>query len=230
MTALGAERLAALQIESSTALVRAVPSLSFQPNGTSSFRIRGVGTALLSQGVEPAVALVVDGVVARRGAQGLIDLADIERIEVLRGPQGTLFGKNATAGVINIVTEAPTRQFGGKFDLTVAEGDELRAKASVSGPLGDGVTARLGGFSTRVGGLLKNLNNGSRQYGIESYGMRGKVRWAPSERVDVNFTGDYKRVDTNCCSLAYVQVASPTIRGAARPGRGPARKPLDVQR
>jgi iron complex outermembrane receptor protein len=100
VTAVGGDMLAKRQINDTSSLVAAVPSLTFQQgaNPTNTvFRIRGIGTALFGQGVESSVSTVVDGVVAVRAAQGFSDLSDVERIEVLRGPQGTLFGKNATA-------------------------------------------------------------------------------------------------------------------------------------
>jgi iron complex outermembrane recepter protein len=107
VTAVSGEALLNRQINDTSNLVQAVPSLTFQqgnnPTNTS-FRIRGIGTSLFGQGVESSVSVVLDGVVTARGSQSFTDLADVERVEVLRGPQGTLFGKNATAGVINVVT------------------------------------------------------------------------------------------------------------------------------
>ena len=111
VTAVSGEPLANRQINDTTALTGAVPSLTFQQGNhpaNTTFRIRGVGTALFGQGVESSVAVVVDGVPMVRAAQSLSDIADVDRIEVLRGPQGTLFGKNASAGVLSIVTARPT--------------------------------------------------------------------------------------------------------------------------
>ncbi|MDT9170901.1 TonB-dependent receptor plug domain-containing protein, partial [Escherichia coli] len=82
----------------------------------STFRIRGIGTQVFGQGGEASVSVVMDGVVMARQAQGFSDLADIERIEVLRGPQGTLFGKNATGGVISITTARPTKELSGRIN------------------------------------------------------------------------------------------------------------------
>jgi hypothetical protein len=145
VTAVTVEALVNQQINDTN---RAVPSLTYQAGnnpGNNGFRIRGDGTQLFSFGVESAVSVVVDGIVAPRQAQGFSDLANLERVEVLRGSQGTLFGRNSTAGVINIVTERPSDTFGGHAEATVAEQDEYRATVTP-------MTAfqRYGGLDSRL--------------------------------------------------------------------------------
>jgi iron complex outermembrane receptor protein len=148
VTAVTVEALVNQQINDTNSLIRDVPSLTYQAGsnpGNNGFRIRGDGTQPFSFGVESAVSVVVDGIVAPRQAQGFSDLADLERVEVLRGSQGTLFGRNSTAGVINIVTERPSDTFGGHAEATVAEQDEYRATVTP-------MTAfqRYGGLDSRL--------------------------------------------------------------------------------
>lgn len=214
VTAVTAETLASQQINDTTSLVRAVPSLSYQqgnnPNN-SSFRIRGVGAQLFGQGIESAVSVVVDGVPAARAAQGFTDLADIERVEVLRGPQGTLFGKNATAGVVNIVTARPSQTFGGKLDVTVAEKDEYRVSGTVTGPISDTLAFRVSGFYNDVGGHLRNVYTDSDINGFESWGVRGKLDWIATPELSVLLTGEYRETDANCCSRVPVSLTTPAL-------------------
>src|SRR5262245_53075043 len=163
VTAVTGATLENQQINDTINLVKAVPSLTFQAGNNpsnNSFRIRGVGTSLFSLGVEPSVSVVVDGVVQSRQSQNFTDFADIERVEVLRGPQGTLFGKNATAGVINIITARPTRDLLIKSSLTAAQDDEYRASGTLSGPITDTLRARLNVFYNDVGGYHTNAANG----------------------------------------------------------------------
>jgi iron complex outermembrane receptor protein len=194
VTAVSGDALAARSIADTTSLVRAVPSLTFQQAGTanSSFRIRGIGTSLFGQGVEPSVSFVVDGVVMARPAQSLTDFADLERIEVLRGPQGTLFGKNATAGVVQMITARPRHEFGGNVEATVASHEEYRIKGSATGPITDNLAGRLSAYYNDVGGYISNLRTGVDEGGFESYGVRGKLDWTATDNLSFMLTADYR--------------------------------------
>lgn len=220
VTAVSGEFLASQQINDSQSLSRVVPALSYQQGGApnnSSFRIRGIGTSLFGQGVEPSVSVVVDGVVAPRASSGFADLLDIERVEVLRGPQGTLFGKNATAGVINIVTARPDDSFGGSVEATAAEQDEYRIRATVTGPLTDTLSGRLSGYYNDVGGFLRNLKTDSYEGGFEGWGVRGKLEWQPNSNVDILLSGEYRENDANCCVTPFVSIVNPVLAQLAAP-------------
>lgn len=212
VTAVTSDTLARQNINDTTSLTRAVPSLQFQPGATANgtgFRIRGIGTQLFSLGVEASVSVVVDGVVAARQTQSFADFADIERIEVLRGPQGTLFGKNATGGVINIVTARPKDTFGGSFDATVAEQDEYRIKGTVTGPITDTLNARVSGYYNNVGGFIRNVANGDDVNGSEGWGLRGKLDWQATPDLNFLLAADYRKSETNCCSNVLYSVTNP---------------------
>lgn len=214
VTAVSGEELALRQINDTNSLAQAVPSLTYQQGANplnTNFRIRGVGTQLFSQGVESSVSVVVDGVVAARQAQGFAELADLERIEVLRGPQGTLFGKNASAGVINVVTARPAPQFEGAASVTVAEGDEYRAKATVTGPLSDTLRARLTGFYSDVGGHVQNVTTGRDVNGYKGWGVRGKLDWDASSDLNLLLTGDYRKQNSLCCASVPIRIDNPIL-------------------
>lgn len=214
VTAIGGDQLATRQISDTQGLVAAIPSLSYQ-QGTnttnSSFRVRGVGTTLFSQGVEPSVSLVVDGVVSARQVQSFADFADLERIEVLRGPQGTLFGKNATAGVISIVTARPSRDFEVRGDVTIAEQDEYRARGTASGPLSDTMRIRLTGYYNNVGGFQRNVTTGRDYAGNEGYGIRGKFEWDATDNLNLLFSADYRKNKADCCQFLLVSTSNATL-------------------
>ncbi|MET0366440.1 MAG: TonB-dependent receptor [Sphingobium sp.] len=215
VTAVSSAALASQQINDTSSLTRAVPSLTFQAGnnpGNASFRIRGVGTQLFSLGVESAVSVVVDGVVAPRQAQGFSDLADLERVEVLRGPQGTLFGKNATAGVISIVTARPGKELGGSIEATVAEQDEYRVKGTITGPISDTLRARVSGFYNNVGGNIYNVAKGKDVNGYKSWGVRGKLEWDATPDLNFLLTGDYRENDANGNSRVPVQITTADMR------------------
>jgi iron complex outermembrane receptor protein len=212
VTAITGDALAARQIGDTRDLVQAVPSLTFQQAANpvaSSFRIRGVGTSLFGLGTESSVALVVDGVVSARQAQNFTDFADIEQVEVLRGPQGTLFGKNATAGVINVITARPSRELEGRASVTVAEMDEYRASGTISGPVGDTIGVRLTGYYNDIGGNFRNILTGSDANRAKNWGARGKLEWQPTDRLTLLFAADYRESDSHCCQSVLVKIGNP---------------------
>lgn len=214
VSAVTADALSRQQINDTQSVTRAVPSLTFQQgqgSQSNGFRIRGVGSQLFSLGVEASVSVVVDGVVSARATQGFSDFADIERIEVLRGPQGTLFGKNATAGVVSVVTARPTDHFEGSAEATIAEQDEYRIKGTVSGPLSDTLRARVSGYYNDVGGYIYNVGTGRDVNGSESWGLRGKLDWDATENLNFLLTGDYRKNEALCCQSVTVALTTPTV-------------------
>ena len=188
-------------IESAAALV---PALNFQKSGTTlnqSLFLRGVGTTTFSIAGEPSVSAVVDGVVYARSGEAFGDLVDIERLEVLRGPQGTLFGKNASAGVINIVTVQPKPGFGGYVEgQWFSNGNEARIRGALNVPLSDNLLTRITGFYGHYEGNIRNIATGGRVNGYEHYGVRGQVKWMPSASTTISLIADYHRNDDNCCA------------------------------
>ena len=151
VSVLGADALSNSSRPDLESAVQLVPSLNFVKAGTSlnqALFLRGLGTSTLSIAVEPSVSTVLDGVVLSRAAEAFTDLADIERIEVLRGPQGTLFGKNASAGVINIVSKRPGKDVGGSLEagLYFDNGTEYRVRGAIDLPLGEMVRTRTTAF------------------------------------------------------------------------------------
>jgi len=220
VTSLGQQQIADKQIFNTNMLIKAVPSLNFQQgnNATNTtFRIRGIGTALFGLGVESSVSVVVDGVVAARQAQSFADFADLERVEILRGPQGTLFGKNATAGVINVVTARPSRTFEINGDATVAEHDEYRVRATVSGPLSETLRARITGYYNDVGGYERDAVTNTDYAGTKGYGVRGKLEWDATPDLNLLASGDYRHERAECCRLILVQTSNPALAALYSP-------------
>lgn len=200
------ERANATDISSLTALM---PSVTFSAGNelrNNSIRIRGVGTDVFSTGVEASVSTVVDGVVLQRPGSAFSDLSDIERIEVLRGPQGTLFGKNSSAGVINVVTREPSFDYlTGDFSTTVAQDNERRFNGNVSGPVTDNLAYRLAGFYRTQDGNVTNRYTGGTVNDQEAFGLRGKLGWrSEDERSKITFSADYSRLNATCCALPLV--------------------------
>jgi iron complex outermembrane recepter protein len=207
------ERSAGFNIEG---LNNLVPSLNFRKGGTtlnSSLFLRGVGTINFSIAAEPSVATVLDGVVLARAGEAFGDLVDIERIEVLRGPQGTLFGKNASAGVVNVVSKRPSSEAGGSAEFSYFEGNEYKAKFAVDAPISDTVKTRLTAFYGQYDGNIRNLFNNEDINGYERYGVRGMLVAEPSENLTLTFIADWRKANDNCC--AEVIGSAPTGANAA---------------
>ncbi|WP_162806294.1 TonB-dependent receptor [Sphingosinicella terrae] len=198
------ERIGISRVED---LYSIVPSFSFSPAQSSSgagLRIRGVGSAAFGSATEPSVSTIVDGIVAGPGGSSLVDFFDVERVEVLRGPQGTLFGKNASAGAVNIVSRAPTDHFSAFTNARYGEQlDELRLEGALSGPIGTGVNARVAGYILTQGeGQVYNPVRGTDE--------NKRDRWALRLRGDfehggtlLQFIAQYERQDNECCRTSF---------------------------
>lgn len=220
VTALSAETLSNSQTTGTSGLANLVPSLTYTQSTSdlnNNVRIRGVGTALFNTGLESAVSFVVDGVVMSRQGQGFQELIDVERVEVLRGPQGTLFGKNATAGVVNVVTQRPTDYLSGAAEVSAAEHGEYRFKGTVAGPLTDTLKGRLTGFYTKDDGYVHDYGTGDTVYGSEVYGLRGKLEWQATENLNLLFSADYRESDSSCCQLVPYQTTNTVLAGIRSP-------------
>jgi iron complex outermembrane receptor protein len=164
----------------------------------SSFNIRGVGTQSFSTGVEPSVSTMLDGVVMGRSGAAFMQLLDVQRVEVLRGPQGTLFGKNSSAGVVHIITEDPADEFEGEAMLGLADGDEYRGGVSVSGPISDQLGYRLTANGTDMDGWVKNYYNGDDLNNRDEWSVRGKLRWNPTDTLEFKWASDYSDMNCDC--------------------------------
>lgn len=181
-----------------------VPSVTFRKGTTSAnsaIVMRGVGTISFSVAAEPSVSTVVDGIVLSRSGQSFIDLVDIDRLEVLRGPQGTLFGKNASAGLVNIISRGGTDTFEADASAELYEGQEYRLRGSLSGPLGENLSARLTGFYGSFDGNIRNINPAVNAdvNGYEHYGLRGIVDYDNGSS-KIRFIADYFRGNDDCCA------------------------------
>jgi outer membrane receptor protein involved in Fe transport len=187
------------------------PSLLVSSTGSeanASARIRGIGTVGDNPGLESSVAVFIDGVYRSRTGVGLNELGEIERVEVLRGPQGTLFGRNASAGLINIVTRAPEFKFGGVGEATYGNYDNYRFVGGVTGPLiGDTLAFRIDGVYNKRDGFYRNVTaaNGSesRVNDRDRYFVRGQLLFKPSDAISVRLIGDYTRRNESCCGAVY---------------------------
>lgn len=204
ITALTSERLETAGVNNLENITQLVPSVTFRKGTTSAnsaIVMRGVGTITFSIAAEPSVSTVVDGIVLSRSGQAFMDVVDAERLEVLRGPQGTLFGKNASAGLVNIISKGGTDQFEAEARLEAYEGDEYRAKASVSGPVGTDLSARLTGFYGSYDGNIVNIFGGQNRdvNGYEHYGARGILDYNGA-MANVRLIADFFRADDDCCA------------------------------
>src|SRR5512138_87182 len=177
-------------------------------------RIRGIGTVGDNAGLESSVGVVIDGVYRPRNGVGFGDLGELERIEVLKGPQGTLFGKNTSAGVINVVTKRPSFDFGAQVELTAGDYGDFGGSASITGPIvGETVAGRLYVSARERDGFLDvETGPGPRtqdeDFDRSFYTVRGQLLIEPSIAFDMRLVADYTERDENCCLGTHV-VLSP---------------------
>ena len=189
-----------IDIQSSENLVPSLQIRRGNGNRESTLIMRGVGTISFSTAAEPSVAAVVDGVVLSRAGQAFNELVEIERLEVLRGPQGTLFGKNASAGVVNVISKGPTEENEAYVDFSWFEDDEFRVRAAVSGPLSDTVRYRLNAFQGTFDGHISNNFDGESTMGYDRAGVRGQLAVDASETLSLRFIADWNTRNDRCCA------------------------------
>ncbi|MDE1914805.1 MAG: TonB-dependent receptor [Sphingomonadales bacterium] len=200
-----------------------VPSLNYSsanPRNTA-FTIRGLGSSVVSvsqanDGLEPGVGFYVDEVYHARPATAAFDFTDIDHIEVLRGPQGTVFGKNTTAGAISIVTKKPSFTWGAEGEASYGQQNYWQLKGALTGPLVSDLAAfRLSGVVTKRDGVIWNQRYGVWQNNIDNAALRGQILLTPASNLTVRLIGDWSSFKGQCCTQVYVRVA-PTLKPAAQ--------------
>lgn len=192
------------QVEDITDLEDIVPSLrvsQLERSNNVTFIIRGFGNGGNNAGIEPSVAVYVDGVFRSRAGSSLGDFLNLERVEVLRGPQSTLFGKNATAGVVSFVTKKPSFEPEGVGEVTVGNFGSRIAKAYISGPITDNMAFSLAGNVNQREGYTDNLAGGADINDRDRFGLRGELLFEPTDRVEIRLQGDYDALDEICCTV-----------------------------
>ena len=189
-----------------------VPSLrvgQLQSSANTNFIIRGFGNGANNAGIEPSVGVFIDGVYRSRSAAQIGDLPNVQRVEVLRGPQSTLFGKNASAGIISLVTQEPKFEFGGSAELSYGNFNAIVAKADITGPLTDKLAFSLAGNYNKRDGYVRDLGTGNRSNERDRYGVRAQLLLEASDDLKFRLIGDYDKIDEICCAVINV-VDGPT--------------------
>ncbi len=191
-----------------------VPSLrvnTLQSSANTNFIIRGFGNGANNAGIEPSVGLFIDGVYRSRSAAMIADLPDVERVEVLRGPQSTLFGKNASAGIISMTTKKPEFELGGMIEASYGNFDAMVLKGYVTGPLSDTIAASLGGAINKRDGYVRDLALGTRSDERDRWSLRGQVLFDSGDALQVRLIGDYGKIDEICCSVVNLRQSDSTL-------------------
>jgi len=222
LSVVGGELLDRSYTVNTQGLTALVPSLNYSsanPRNTA-FTIRGLGSSVVAvsqanDGLEPGVGFYVDQVYHARPATAAFDFADVEQVEVLRGPQGTLFGKNTTAGAINITTRAPSFTPEGFAEISYGDLDFVQARAWASGPLSDTVAFRVSGVSTRRDGYIRNIRTGRDENGVGTQAARAQLLFRPDDRLSLRLSADVTNFQARCCTQVPVVIGS-SRRAAAR--------------
>ena len=203
VTAVTAEQLGASHVDSIANVQAISPSISFDATNSASnsanIRIRGIGTVGNSRAFEGAVGTFVDGVYRTRSGQALQNWLDVDSLQVLRGPQGTLFGKNTSAGALLMTSKRPTLgDFGTDFELTYGNYDTLMARAALNAPLGDKAALRIAGLWGQSDGIIENPNGG--EYNDRNpRAVKAQFLIEPTESFSLRVIADWSEEKNNCC-------------------------------
>ena len=209
-------------------LVPGLTVTSTQSEAQTTARIRGIGTVGDNAGLESSVGVVIDGVYRPRNGVGFGDLGEIERIEVLKGPQGTVFGKNTSAGVINVITKRPDYTTRVEGELTVGNYNALGVAGSLNTPIGDNAAFRVYAAKRKRDGFMDVRTGGGPRRETEDYdqnfhSLRGQLLLEPSGTLDINFIADFTSREENCCTgVTVVRGGTAAIIDALSPDEGVA--------
>ncbi len=215
VSAVTGENLERSSVYDTEALSYSVPGLNVQRDVVGKAVIRGVGTENFTVGGDPGVAVYNDGAYMARTSTAIFDFFDVDRIEVLRGPQGTLYGRNAVGGVINVISNAPSDEFEARANFTYGNYDALRVEGAVSGPIGGNIRARLAGLFSQRDGFTENIFPGLESRGLDEldtkdlWALRGRVDVDLAENVTLELIGDIYRDDSNPPAFWYTDATLP---------------------
>ena len=196
----GANDIRQLQQVSPSLLVTSTQSEA----GASTARIRGIGTVGDNPGLESSVGIFIDGVYRSRVGAGLTELGPLDRVEILRGPQGTLFGRNTSAGLISIITAKPRFQAEAFGQVDVGNYDMRRVEAGITGPLSDTIAARIDGVWLKRDGFVEDLISGRDINDRNRWLLRGQVLFQPTDDFSFRLIGDYSKRNEECCAAPYL--------------------------
>jgi outer membrane receptor protein involved in Fe transport len=230
ITAVSATQLKAAQIRDFNDLQQVAPSLLVSTGSGDTtgglVRIRGVGTTGNNAGLEASVGVFVDGVYRSRSAAVLEDLLAVDRVEVLRGPQGTLFGKNTTAGAISIISVKPTQDFYADVTASVGTLGAYRVIGDVNVGVTDTLALNLAGVYSVRDGFLIDVNDGHKSNGRNHFGLKGQALWNPTSNLEVRVIADYTQKADSSSDAAYALYSTRTrelqdvVQSAASPNFG----------
>ena len=208
-----AETIEQAQIRDIADLSTVVPSLrtsQLQSAFATTFSIRGFGTDGNNLGLEPSVAMFVDGVYRSRAVGQISDLPNLERVEVLRGPQSTLFGKNASAGVISLVTTAPSFDLTGNAEISYGNFNAIVARGYISGPISDKVAVSFAAGLNKRDGFVTNGFNGDDLNDRNRWFTRGQLLFDNGNNFKFRVIADYDKLDEKCCAVANLRPSAET--------------------
>ena len=182
-----------------------VPTLrvsQLQSSTNTSFAIRGFGNGSNNEGIEPSVGVFIDGVYRSRAGSSISDLPRLERVEVLSGPQSILFGKNASAGVISIITPKPSGETGGYIEASLGNMGYKNTKALFESAISEDLSFDVSGNMTQRDGYFTNIAGGAAMNERDRWGVRGQVSWTPRDNTEVRIIADYDSIDEVCCGTS----------------------------
>lgn len=215
ITAANAATLAEARVDNVANIGAITPSVTFRVTNIASSSadlvIRGLGTAGISRSFEGSVGVFIDGVYRTRAAAALQDFLDIDNLQVLRGAQGTLFGKNTTAGALLLASTKPSlTEIGGSVDANYGNFNTYAVRGAVNVPLGSTLALRVSGLASGTDGFFTDINSGNHVNGNTSRAGKAQLLWQPSSSVTVRLIGDYSSAHGDCCYATQRFVAGPT--------------------